>query len=210
MSLDITIKNQNFTLDPNGAIYWKEKDMLLLADVHLGKVAHFRKHGAAIPIHLAYKNLEKLTTVVNNFTPKTVCFLGDLFHSKINKEWEDFVKWVDYTNSKVILISGNHDIIPNYLFEDITVQVEEEMIIDNFLLTHHPEKRTSLFNFCGHIHPGVKMIGLGKQIMKLACFLKTENQLIFPAFGTFTGKHILKPTKNDEIFVIVDGEVIKL
>ena len=210
MSHTIKIRNQIFTLHPSGALFWKEQSMVLIADVHLGKVTHFRKHGAAIPAHVAYENLEKLTEVVNQFQPKTVCFLGDLFHSRLNSEWEDFVKWVAYIPSKVILISGNHDIIPTYLFRDIAVAVHEEMIISSFYLTHHPTEHETLFNFCGHIHPGVKMRGVGRQILKLACFFKTKNQLIFPAFGNFTGKYVLEPTKDDEVFVLVDGEVISV
>lgn len=208
MTKTIKIKHQNFTLHPSGAVFWLEQSMLLIADVHLGKVTHFRKHGAAIPIIAAYENLEKLTEIVNHFQPKTVCFLGDLFHSVLNSEWEDFTKWVDYIKSHVILISGNHDVIPQYLFEDINVKVLEELKINNFYLTHHPTEHKTLFNFCGHIHPGVKLKGVGRQIIRLACFFKTKNQMIFPAFGNFTGKHILEPTKEDEVFVLVDGEVL--
>ncbi len=182
--------------------------MLLIADVHLGKVTHFRKHGAAIPAHVAYENLEKLTGVVNHFQPQTVCFLGDLFHSNLNSEWSDFAKWVDYTSAQVILISGNHDIIPQYLFEALGVQIYKELILEKFLLTHHPTELDAYFNFCGHIHPGVKLQGVGRQTVRVACFYKTEKQLIFPAFGSFTGKYILTPSEKDEIYVLVDGEVL--
>jgi DNA ligase-associated metallophosphoesterase len=204
----IKINAQDFILHPSGAVFWVQQSMVLIADVHLGKLTHFRKHGAAIPLVAGYKNLESLTEVVNHFQPKTVCFLGDLFHSVLNSEWENFAKWIDYTASKVVLIIGNHDVIPPYLFEDIGVEVLEEQIIGDFYLTHHPTEHKTLFNFCGHIHPGVKMRGVGRQIMKLACFFKTKNQMIFPAFGNFTGKYILEPTKKDEVFVLGDGEVM--
>ena len=45
----IEINNHNFILHPSGAIFWLEKKTLFLADVHLGKVAHFRKNGIAVP-----------------------------------------------------------------------------------------------------------------------------------------------------------------
>jgi DNA ligase-associated metallophosphoesterase len=208
LSLLIKIHNNNFTLHSSGAIFWEEKAMLLIADVHLGKVAHFRKYGAAIPAHLAFENLEKLTEVTNHFQPELVCFLGDLFHSKLNNEWDDFAKWVEYTSAQVILISGNHDIIPKYLFEDLGVQIYEELLLEKFLLTHHPTEMDGYFNFCGHIHPGVRLQGAGRQNLRLPCFYKTENQLIFPAFGSFTGKYILSPTAKDQVFVLVDGEVV--
>ncbi|GEQ85071.1 DEAD/DEAH box helicase [Patiriisocius marinistellae] len=206
----VKIHNNTFDLHKSGAIFWQEQSMLLIADVHLGKVAHFRKHGAAIPAHVAHENLERLTNTVDEFRPKNICFLGDLFHSKLNTEWEDFASWTQYTNAQIILVNGNHDVIPKYLFKDLGVQIEDELIIDSFLLTHHPTKRDAFFNFCGHIHPGVRMQGLGRQTMKFACFFKTKNQLIFPAFGNFTGKYILEPTKDDEIFVLVDGEVVSV
>jgi len=207
---NIKILNQTFSLHPSGAMYWQEKTMLLIADVHLGKVAHFRKHGAAVPVEAGYKNLEKLTEVVNHYNPKTVCFLGDLFHSKLNSDWDDFVKWVEYTTPNIILISGNHDIIPNYLFEEIKIQVLDTLEMDGFLLTHHPVEENEKFNFCGHLHPGIKLQGVGRQNMRLPCFFKRKQQLILPAFGTFTGKHILKPQDDDEVYVLVEGAVLEV
>lgn len=204
----IQINSQNFTLHPSGAIFWEEKKILLIADVHLGKVVHFRKYGAAIPANAAYKNLEKLTEVTNHFLPNMVCFLGDLFHSKLNEEWQDFVKWVEYCTAEVILISGNHDVIPHYLYEDLGVKVFDDMLLDNFYLTHHPTDLEGTFNFSGHIHPGIKMRGVGRQYLRLSCFYKTLNSLILPAFGNFTGKHILTPSGKDEVFAIVEGDVI--
>ncbi len=208
MTKKIKIKNTQFHLHPSGAIFWEEKKMLLIADVHLGKIAHFRKHGAAVPANAAFKNLEKLTEISNQFQPKNICFLGDLFHSKLNDEWQDFEKWVDYTKAEVMLISGNHDIIPKYLYEDLGVKVFDELLFDGFILTHHPTERKNFFNFSGHVHPGIRMKGPGRQFLKFSCFYKTKTQIILPAFGNFTGKHILSPTENDEVYAIVEGEVI--
>jgi DNA ligase-associated metallophosphoesterase len=208
MIQNISIKNNDFKLHPSGTIYWEDKKMLLIADVHLGKVAHFRKHGAPVPANAAYKNLEKLTEISNHFQPGTICFLGDLFHSKLNEEWQDFEKWTEYTKAEIILISGNHDIIPQYLYEELGIKVFDELLLDSFLLTHHPTEIKGPFNLCGHVHPGIKMKGVGRQYLRFACFYKTLNSLILPAFGNFTGKHILKPSEKDEIYAIVEGEVI--
>lgn len=208
MIQNISIKNNDFKLHPSGAIYWEDKKMLLIADVHLGKVAHFRKHGAPVPANAAYKNLEKLTEISNHFQPETICFLGDLFHSKLNEEWQDFEKWTEYTKAEIILISGNHDIIPQYLYEELGIKVFDELLLDDFLLTHHPTEIKGTFTLCGHVHPGIKMKGVGRQYLRFACFYKTLNSLILPAFGNFTGKHILKPSEMDTVFAIVEGEVI--
>ena len=47
--MNVQINNNHLILHPSGAVYWEEKQTLLLADVHLGKVAHFRKNGISVP-----------------------------------------------------------------------------------------------------------------------------------------------------------------
>ncbi|WP_255411770.1 ligase-associated DNA damage response endonuclease PdeM [Aquimarina sp. Aq107] len=207
-SQTIQIQNQNFILHPTGAMFWKEKDMLLIADLHLGKISHFRKHGSAVPQDAIIKNFEQLDTVIQTFTPSKVCFLGDLFHSFINNEWILFSEWVSNTKAQFLLIIGNHDIISPHKYEEIGIKLGTELILDNFLLSHHPEEREELFNFCGHIHPGVLLEGLGKQRLRLACFYQTENQLILPAFGEFTGNHTLDIIEKVKIYAITKKEVI--
>jgi len=210
MTQPITIHTQTFILHPLGGIFWKEKSILLISDVHLGKVGHFRKFGAAVPRKAVHKNFLLLDELVNHFQPFHICFLGDLFHSSMNKEWDLFENWVAKTPSKIILIAGNHDIIAPEKFKSLDIDIFEELVFDDFLFTHHPTERNGHFNFCGHIHPAIRLQGFGRQRLKLPCFFKTKHQLILPAFGEFTGNHVLKPKKNDEIFVIAEKELIKL
>ena len=208
--MKILINNQNFILHPSGAIFWEEKRMLLISDVHLGKVAHFRKHGMAIPERAILENFTKLNLVLELFNVDTVVFLGDLFHSTINKEWIFFSEWVKIISQKVILIEGNHDIISKEKYSDLNIEVFNELKIDDFLLTHHPTERESFYNFCGHIHPGIKLKGVGRQFLNLPCFFRKPNQLIFPAFGNFTGKFTLVPTENDSVYAIAKDEVFEV
>ena len=210
MTHTVLIKNQSFILHPLGGMFWEEKSLLLIGDVHLGKVAHFRKFGAAVPRKAIHKNFLLLDKIVGHFQPFHLCFLGDLFHSSFNREWDFFENWVAKTPSKISLVVGNHDIIAPEKFETLGVSVFKELQWDDFLFTHHPEERDGFFNFCGHIHPAVRLQGFGRQRLKLPCFFKTKNQLILPAFGEFTGNHALKPQKTDEVFVIVEGEVVRI
>ena len=210
MVLNTTIQKQTFTFHPHGGLLWKEKSMLLISDVHLGKVSHFRKFGAAVPSPAAQKNFILLDEIVTHFQPFQICYLGDLFHAALNKEWQLFENWVAKTPSEIILVAGNHDIIAPEKFESVGIQIFKELCIDDFLLTHHPEERTGFFNFCGHIHPAIRLQGFGRQRVKLPCFFKSKHQMILPAFGEFTGNHTLTPKKEDEIFVIAEGEVLKI
>lgn len=210
MQQSIKINNQEFILHPHGGIFWVEKSMLLISDVHLGKVAHFRKFGAAVPQKAIHKNFILLDEIVSHFQPFQVCFLGDLFHSSINKEWQLFENWVQKTPAEMILIAGNHDIIAPEKFEALSIQVFKELALEKFLLTHHPEEREGFFNFCGHIHPAVRLQGFGRQRLKLPCFFQKTQQLILPAFGKFTGTYVLEPTTKDKVYLIVENEVIKV
>ena len=195
MTQAITINQQTFTAHPLGGLFWIEKSMLLISDVHLGKVSHFRKFGAAVPAQAAQKNFILLDEIVEQFQPFQICFLGDLFHSSLNQEWQLFENWVAKTPAEIILVAGNHDIIAPEKFEGLGIQIFQELIIDDFLLTHHPENRGTFFNFCGHIHPAIRLQGFGRQRVKLPCFFKTKNQMILPAFGEFTGNFALSPKK---------------
>ncbi len=182
--------------------------MLLISDVHLGKVSHFRKFGAAVPQQAVQQNFNAMNTAIHSFKPTTIVFLGDLFHSSLNKEWELFEEWVRSISTKIILVSGNHDIISPLKYEELEISVLAELQLDSFLLTHHPTEHEDLFNFCGHIHPAIRLSGLGRQSIKLPCFYKTDRQLILPAFGEFTGSHTLEPCHGCEVFALLGDAVL--
>jgi DNA ligase-associated metallophosphoesterase len=208
--MEIQIRHNNFTLHASGAVFWEEQNTLLISDVHLGKISHFRKHGLAIPETAILKNFKRLDDILELFTPYKIIFLGDLFHSKINNEWQLFAGWVNQISSKIILVEGNHDIIAKQHYEELDIDIYPKLIIEEFLLTHHPSGTEQVFNFCGHIHPGIKLRDLGRQSMRLPCFFRKENQMILPAFGEFTGKCCLSPEENDQVYAIAKDKVIQV
>ncbi|MDN3595733.1 ligase-associated DNA damage response endonuclease PdeM [Zunongwangia endophytica] len=208
--MTLAIQNNHFQLACNGVSYWEEQQALLVADVHLGKISHFRKNGSAVPQTAILKNFDRLNESVAQFQPKQIIFLGDLFHSALNSEWNLFENWLQQQQAEVILIAGNHDIISPLHYDELGVKIHQELNIDNFRLTHHPEEQEDSFNICGHIHPGYRLVGLGKQHLKLKCFFRSERQLILPAFGEFTGCFVMKPEPKDQVFVCADAEVIQV
>ena len=210
MTLENTINGQIFTIHSSGALFWNEKNTLLIADVHLGKITHFRKNGFAIPNDALHKNFEKLIEVVNFFNPSTILFLGDLFHSTKNSEWDLFVQWSKECTCEIILIAGNHDIIDAKNYEKNGIKVVDYIRIDDFLLTHHPTEVKGMFNFSGHIHPGIVLRGLGRGHLKLPCFFQRKNQMILPTFGAFTGLGIMKPQEGDVIFAVTKEEIVQI
>ncbi|OWW27134.1 metallophosphoesterase [Zobellia sp. OII3] len=210
MAHPLVIQDHHFTMHPSGVLFWKEKSMLLISDVHLGKISHFRKFGAAVPQAAVQTNFKKMDKAIDLFQPQVIVFMGDLFHSALNKEWKLFENWIATISSEVILVAGNHDIISPLKYEALGIQVVSEICLDGFLLTHHPEEREACFNFCGHIHPAVRLQGMGRQSIRLACFFKSAHQMILPAFGTFTGTHVLEPQADHEIYALTEEEIFQV
>ena len=75
----IQINENHFDLHPSGALYWEEKKTLMLADVHLGKVAHFRKNGIAVPRKAEGAFYEKITLLLNEFEVERLLFFRRSF-----------------------------------------------------------------------------------------------------------------------------------
>ncbi|MFD0931711.1 ligase-associated DNA damage response endonuclease PdeM [Psychroflexus salinarum] len=202
--------NKEFIMHPSGCLFWPSKNALLIADVHFGKVDHFRKNGSALPSQVGLENFRKLNQVLEEFQLEEVIFLGDLFHSTQNNDWDRFTAWVNLQDVKMTLIVGNHDIIPPYRFEDLGLKVVSELVNGDLFLTHHPEKREGFFNICGHLHPGYRLRGEGRQQLKLSCFYKKSHQLVLPAFGAFTGHFLIEPKEDEDVFVVSEELVLSI
>ncbi len=208
MTHTITICNDTFVLHPSGAIFWPSRNTLMIADVHLGKISHFRKAGVAVPPASIFGNFTQLEDLAGSFNPGCIIFLGDLFHSDLNREWELFRSWVDRATAAVILVAGNHDVIAPYKYEEMGVPVFDELQLGQFLLTHKPEESESLFNFCGHIHPSIRLRGKGRQFLTMPCYFHKPMQMILPAFGQFTGTYEMIPREEDCVYAVTRDEVI--
>lgn len=202
--------DQNLLLLPEKAIYWKDRGMLILADVHLGKAAHFRKSGIPISDLVHSKDIYTIEKLINEFQPEEVVFLGDLFHSDHNQGWEVFRRWMrSKAPLQFKLILGNHDVLDASAYQIKNLEVLESWNCPPFSLTHIPEE-TVLYNLAGHIHPAVKLRGKGKQSLKLPCFYFGKENGILPAFGNFTGTARITVKPGDGLFVVADHKVVKM
>jgi DNA ligase-associated metallophosphoesterase len=207
----VEVFNEQMELFTQKALFWKKHQILFLADLHLGKVNHFRKSGIPVPSKANDHNLELLLEVIDLSKPKRIICLGDLFHSHYNPEWEVFGEVVKHlVGMSFELVMGNHDIMSERQYERKGIRVYNELIIDSFLLTHHPMEQIpeNLYNMAGHIHPGVHLTGRGRQSLMLPCFYFGARQAFLPAFGMFTGLARIAPKKEDKVFVVADNKIL--
>jgi DNA ligase-associated metallophosphoesterase len=211
MGHSFSFLGQTLHLHPFKAIYWEEQQMLLLSDLHLGKAAHFRKAGIAVPSMAGQSNWDRLHSLLLDFEPKEVCFLGDLFHSDYNRVWEEVGDLTEqFHNVHFRLVQGNHDILAKADYQRVGLEVCPSLAIGPFELTHEPveDSTSGRYNLAGHIHPGVRLRGGGRQRLRLPCFYFGKKGGILPAFGAFTGLATIQPKKGDQVFVIAEDSVV--
>ena len=204
----VVLADQQMRLLAEKAIHLPDHDMLLIADLHFGKVEHFRKNGIGIPAGASDKDFRKLRNLVLKTNASKVVFLGDLFHSDFNSAWYGFQSLIrELDDYSFHLVVGNHDIMEVDKYDSL--HVSHQMEVGNLILTHEPLDVIieNKYNLCGHIHPGVRLRGRAKQNLRLPCFYFGKHTGILPAFGSFTGLHVLKPMEGDKVFV-VNGDIV--
>lgn len=208
---EILLACERMFLLPERVVWWPSEKTLLLSDLHWGKSAHFRKHGIPMPGGTQVRDGMKLAALVRQYQAERMIIAGDFFHSRHNKEVDDFGTWRQAHQALHIdFIPGNHDILPRELYRSWSLQVQEQgMSVGSFYITHDREEVAGQFNIYGHIHPGIRLQGLGRQAITLPCFCINEQSMILPAFGQFTGHKLVQAGDYKNIFVIGDGKVMR-
>lgn len=212
------LHKQTLWLSPARCIFWEEEKALILSDLHFGKTGHFRKSGIGVPQNIYKEDLQRLFSQIQFFKPSTLLIAGDMFHSHANKEIDFFLKWRnDIPEISIHLIKGNHDVLTNKFYEEANIKVaSKKLSIKNFCFMHdiasvcEDDNNKELFTFSGHIHPGIKVNGTGKQSFMLPCFYFGQKHAVMPAFSLFTGLYKLTPKKTDSVFALVENQVIKM
>jgi uncharacterized protein len=203
-------KGQQLWLSPDRCIFWEEERSLIVSDLHFGKTGHFRKWGIAVPQAVYREDLQRLLTLLQYFQPRQLLIVGDLFHSRENKELELFLKWRgDFADLTIRLVKGNHDILHQDWYEAAGIVVSpEKWQIGDFLFIHDIANAgdDGAYAFSGHLHPGIRINGLGRQSLQFPCFYFGANHAVLPAFSRFTGTVSIDPEQDSTVFAIIPSE----
>ncbi len=178
---NFTFGNAALLALPSGALYWPEKALLAVSDLHFGKSERLaRRGGALLPPYETSATLARLVADLAATRAEHVLCLGDSFddlaaastladadraglhHLMANRRWS----WLE----------GNHDnaALP-------------------FAGDHHAELTLSGLTFrhigggqgheiSGHYHPKARLAGRSHR-----CFLIDSTRVILPAYGAYTG-----------------------
>ena len=191
---------------------------LLVADLHLGKAATFRRAGIPVPEGSAQRDLERLEQLVRGHDVRRLLVLGDLFHAKGGCTPQVFAEFAALrtriADTAVVLVLGNHDRaigrLPASLGIDACLPSLDE---PPFHFVHEPSidvtaSNRDLFTVAGHLHPTVSIRSPSGDRLADRCFVAEPSVLVLPAFGSFTGGHRVEPAEGMRLWIARDDGVV--
>lgn len=210
-ALDITVLGEQLSLLPQRALLWRAHRMLIVADIHFGKAAAFRAGGIPVPHGTTRANLDALDVLIAAHEVSHIVFLGDFLHAKTARAPATLMavqRWREsHPHLQLTLVRGNHDHHagdpPSQLEMDV---VDEPWRVGSLALCHHPQELVGAYVLSGHIHPVVRLV-VGRDSLRLPCFVFGAAQATLPAFGAFTGGYEVRGKQDEQLFVCTDDRV---
>lgn len=180
---------------PSGALFWRAENMLLVADLHFGKMASFARGGQLLPPYDTGLTLTRLETDLQATGATKLMALGDSFH---RDDSADHMLPEDRLRLKNMMqgiawtwIAGNHDPSPHNISSHnigsvgfgsmCCTSIEHRGVT----LVHEPSS-TGAAHIAGHLHPAARVRINGRSVRK-PCFVTDGRLLILPAYGASTG-----------------------
>lgn len=194
------MKNKNY-LFINKTLFFPEKGILAVGDLHLGFEYKLQQSGILVPEIQVEEIKKELMSIFDEIKEKKlilkkIVFIGDIKHSfsyqwKEKNYFNEIISFLrNYVKDKnIILIKGNHDTI-DYSFSD---KLKDYYIDGEIVFSHGHKLFPEIFNskiktiVIGHLHPSI--ILSDKQNIKrekYKCFLvgkfKNKQVIILPSF----------------------------
>lgn len=197
---------------PERAAWLPEAGLLLVADVHVGKAASFRRLGVPVPRGTTQANLARLDALLARFpAARRLVFLGDFLHAASGRAIATLAAlhtWRQgHAGLMLTLVRGNHDSHagdpPGALGIEV---VEEPWLHAGLALCHDPAttRPPGVPGIAGHLHP-VARLGRGFEAVRLPCFhARADGVLVLPAFGEFTGGARVAAGAGDTLYLVTD------
>lgn len=215
MTTRVTIAGETLHLLPQRALLWPARALLMVADAHFGKAARFRTLGVPVPSGTTAANLQVLDELVVRHAVERIVFLGDLMHGRLlpgSATFHALIGWRErHPALSLELVPGNHDRHAGELPPALGIRVHEDPHdIGPFALRHHPEALPGRYVLAGHVHPVVTLHGSGRDRVRTPCFTFGDAVGVLPAFGAFTGGHVVERSGAGRIFVVAGERVLAL
>jgi DNA ligase-associated metallophosphoesterase len=185
--MDLVLNGTDLAADPSGALFWPERRVLVVSDLHFEKGSAFAARGVPLPPYDTAATLDRLEETLARHQPETVICLGDSFHDQWAPERvsdaalariRDLAARHDW-----IWIAGNHDPEPDPLWGGRTMP---EIVLGPLIFRHEAAEAEAIGEISGHFHPKARVRLRGRSVSG-QCFITDGRRLVMPSFGAFTG-----------------------
>ncbi len=171
---------------PSGGLYWPDKNLLCVSDLHLGKSERrLRLNSDVLPPYETRDTLDRLETDLRLTNASTVVCLGDSFDDSAAVSAlsiDDKLRIATLQSGRRwIWIEGNHDPRPI----DLGGMHLSELAIAP-LTFRHIAQTDARGEISGHYHPKAGIRTRTRNLSRPA-FLIDSDRAILPAYGTYTG-----------------------
>ena len=212
--MNIAWGGEDLIVSPERAVYWRRERTLIIADPHFGKAAAFRSFGIPVPRGTTTTDLERLTALIAEFSAERLVVLGDFFHARRGRSAETMrviEEWRDaHTALRIDVVVGNHD-VPSGAPPDAWRIGWSRDAIDchPFRFTHEPRPARGMFVMGGHVHPAIRVHD-GVSGVRARCFVFGRRCAVLPAFGSWTGSHVIRPGASDRVILCGPDTLVDL
>jgi DNA ligase-associated metallophosphoesterase len=203
---------------PQRAAWLPEAGLLLVADVHFGKAASFRRLGVPVPRGTTEANLTRMDSLLSGLPGvRRIVFLGDFLHAVSGRApatLQALQAWRKrHAGLALTLVRGNHDSHAGDPPAALGIGVvAEPWLHAGLALCHDPAtpRPDGLVAVAGHLHP-VTRLGRGFEALRLPCFhARADGVLVLPAFGEFTGGAMVQAAAGEALYPVTDEQVVAL
>ncbi|MFZ6640137.1 ligase-associated DNA damage response endonuclease PdeM [Undibacterium sp. TC4M20W] len=213
MALELEVAGEMLMLLPQKAMYWPSNSTLIIADIHFGKAATFRRLGVPVPHGTTAQNLELLDELMMLYPTQHIIFLGDFLHAPdiSAATLQSLLNWrTSHPALEMTLVRGNHDLRAGDPPQELGIHIVNEPFRSGpYAFCHYPDIESDGYVLAGHVHPSFHLYGK-RDSLRLPCFVVGERRTILPAFGAFTGTYTMSPQVGEQIFIIADDRVMKI
>ncbi|MFT3685941.1 MAG: ligase-associated DNA damage response endonuclease PdeM [Phycisphaerales bacterium] len=217
--ISLRIDQHELHLLPGKAVWRPASRTLYVADLHIGKASAFARGGIPLSDELLARStasdLVRLSALIEAQRAERLVILGDLLHAPAGRDqrtMSQLAHWrASHDGVEVVLIRGNHDHAAGDPPSDAGIDcVDAPSDAAGLRLVHHPlEPTDGVPTLAGHVHPFVRLASIG-DAARCACFWLSDNQLVLPAFGGFTGGFSVSPRQGDRVFVAAPERVLEI
>ncbi|MDO8517522.1 MAG: metallophosphoesterase [Nanoarchaeota archaeon] len=184
------------------ALFWKEKRVLVIGDLHFGYENYLHERGWSFPKTQISESIEILGKIFQK-TGKLaqVIILGDVKHyfgGILNEEFSDVLQFFNLIkenldkNGEIIIIKGNHDNILEPILKKQGlkefVKLKQEYILEDILFFHGHKRdfervkpllkgKNIKISIIGHFHPAINLEEDAKK-EKYKCYLYGKSKIL--------------------------------